>query len=66
MARLGRVPSVGDAIEWAGFRLEVLDMDGKRVDRILVHPGDSGDVASASDGRDERDGGPNRADVVRP
>jgi putative hemolysin len=38
MARLGHVPSVGDAIEWAGFRFEVLDMDGKRIDRILVHP----------------------------
>jgi putative hemolysin len=34
--RLGRIPSVGDTTEWEGLRLEVLDMDGQRIDRILV------------------------------
>jgi putative hemolysin len=36
MARLGEVPSVGDRFEWGGFRFEVMDMDGRRVDKILV------------------------------
>jgi putative hemolysin len=36
MARLGEVPHVGDHFEWGGFRFEVMDMDGRRVDKILV------------------------------
>jgi putative hemolysin len=46
MTQLGRIPSEGDAIEWAGFRFEVLDMDGKRIDRILVRRLDSSDMES--------------------
>jgi putative hemolysin len=38
MARLGEVPSVGDRFEWGGYRFEVMDMDGRRVDKILVTP----------------------------
>ncbi len=38
MARLGEVPSAGDRFEWGGFRFEVMDMDGRRVDKILVTP----------------------------
>ncbi|WKW11275.1 hemolysin family protein [Pseudogemmatithrix spongiicola] len=36
LARAGNVPRAGDAIEWGGFRLEVVDMDGRRVDKVLV------------------------------
>ena len=36
MARLGRVPAVGDRFEWEGFCFEVVDMDGHRVDKVLV------------------------------
>jgi putative hemolysin len=36
MLRLGRVPAVGDRFEWNGLRLEVVDMDRHRVDRILA------------------------------
>ncbi len=35
---LGRIPAEGDAVEWEGVRFEVLDMDGLRVDKILVRP----------------------------
>lgn len=38
MAHLGRIPSVSDHFEWAGFRFEVVDMDGHRVDKVLVAP----------------------------
>lgn len=36
MAYLGRVPRTADYFEWEGFRFEVVDMDGKRVDKVLV------------------------------
>lgn len=33
---LGRVPQTGDVATWRGWRLEVVDMDGKRIDKILA------------------------------
>lgn len=36
MSRLERIPTIGDETEWDGFRFEVVDMDGRRVDRVLV------------------------------
>ncbi len=38
MARLNRVPQAGDTVRVGGFRLEVLAMDGRRVDRVLIVP----------------------------
>jgi putative hemolysin len=38
MTHLGEVPRPGDRFEWGGFRFEVLDMDGRRVDKVLVTP----------------------------
>jgi putative hemolysin len=38
MARLGRVPRAGDHFVFAGLRFEVLDMDRRRVDKVLVAP----------------------------
>jgi putative hemolysin len=38
MATLGRVPTAGDQVTWRGLHLEVLDMDGRRVDKLLVTP----------------------------
>jgi putative hemolysin len=43
MARLGHVPHVGDRFSFAGLRFEVLDMDGHRVDKVLVVPLAEGD-----------------------
>jgi putative hemolysin len=34
--RLGKIPSVGDTTDWDGLRLEVMRMDGQRIDQILV------------------------------
>ena len=34
--QLGKVPSVTDSFEWEGMRFEVMDMDGPRVDKLLV------------------------------
>jgi putative hemolysin len=36
MLQVGRVPVTGDVFETQGYRFEVMDMDGKRVDRVLV------------------------------
>jgi putative hemolysin len=36
MDRLGRVPRTGDRFNWRGLAFEVVDMDGNRVDRLLV------------------------------
>src|ERR671921_1760465 len=34
--QLGRIPTAGDRFEWGGFSFEVVDMDGHRVDKVLV------------------------------
>ena len=36
--RMGRIPSVSDSFQWHGLRIEVVDMDGKRIDKVLVSP----------------------------
>lgn len=36
MAMLGRIPAAGDGFEFEHYRLEVMDMDGRRVDKVLV------------------------------
>jgi putative hemolysin len=38
MQQLGRIPSTGNHFAWGGFRFEVVDMDGHRVDKVLVTP----------------------------
>jgi len=38
MARIHRIPRVGDKTNLAGYRFEVVDMDGRRVDRVLITP----------------------------
>ncbi len=35
---LGHIPQSGDHFEWEGMRFEVMDMDGTRVDKVLVSP----------------------------
>ena len=36
MAQIGAVPRAGDNFACSGWRFEVLDMDGLRVDKILA------------------------------
>jgi len=38
MARLGRVPRATDSFVFSGVRFEVIDMDERRVDKVLVTP----------------------------
>jgi putative hemolysin len=36
MLLLGRLPATADVVEWEAWRFEVMDLDGKRVDKVLV------------------------------
>jgi putative hemolysin len=38
MDTLGRVPEEGDRFEWEGYSFEVVDMDDRRVDKVLAIP----------------------------
>jgi putative hemolysin len=49
MMLLGRLPQTADEVEWEGWRFEVVDMDGKRIDKVLasrtIENGMPGEVA---------------------
>ena len=42
--QLGRIPAATDYFVWEGLKIEVVDMDGNRVDKVLVTP--TGDTIS--------------------
>ena len=37
---LERIPVTGDRLEWKEFRFEIIDMDGHRIDKVLVNVSD--------------------------
>ncbi|MEH2178871.1 hemolysin family protein [Nostoc sp.] len=38
ITHLGRIPTAADYFEWQSMRIEVMDMDGNRVDKVLIVP----------------------------
>lgn len=36
MLLTGRLPREGDSAEWEGWRFEIVDMDGKKIDKVLA------------------------------
>lgn len=38
LAQLKRLPEIGEHFTWEGWRFEVIDLDGRRIDRVLVEP----------------------------
>jgi putative hemolysin len=36
IAHFGRIPQCAEHFDWAGFRFEVVDLDGARIDKILI------------------------------
>ena len=36
LARLGRIPRAGDTLTWRDLKVEIMDMDGVRIDKILL------------------------------
>jgi len=45
---LGRLPRTGDIVTWEEWRLEVVDLDGKRIDKVLASLAPSPDSAATS------------------
>lgn len=46
---LGRIPRVGESFRWGGHRFEVVDLDGRRIDKVLIAPDDRAPAGSAPD-----------------
>lgn len=42
LARLGRIPKAGDILTWRDLRVEIMDMDGVRIDKVLLSAVKSG------------------------
>ncbi|WP_334187216.1 hemolysin family protein [Noviherbaspirillum sp.] len=38
MLLLGKIPQMTDSCEWEGWRFEIVDLDGKRIDKVLAKP----------------------------
>jgi putative hemolysin len=38
LSQVSHLPKVGDRFTWHGWHFEVVDMDGRRIDRILIEP----------------------------
>ena len=36
LQQLGHIPKIGESMEWNDFTLEIVDMDGARIDKVLV------------------------------
>lgn len=41
---LGHIPKPGEVVRWGGWRFEILDMDGLRVDKVLIAQSDGGET----------------------
>ena len=50
VAQFGHIPAVGERFSWEGHDFEVLDLDGARIDKVLVVP------AAKADGEDDGTG----------
>jgi putative hemolysin len=48
VARFGRIPHAGEYFDWQGWRLEVVDLDGARIDKLLVSRVPEQDAADAA------------------
>ena len=36
VTNIGHIPQAGNYFVWEGYRFEVIDMDGTRVDKVMV------------------------------
>ena len=36
LKRLGRIPEAADKFDWNDYEIEIMDMDGQRVDKVLI------------------------------
>lgn len=49
MEQVGRIPEVGDAVALDGWRLQVVSMDGRRIDRVRLTPAPVEEPSGAAD-----------------
>lgn len=49
MTRLGHIPNISEHFEWEGYRIEVVDMDRNRIDRLLISQSQPGAADSTDD-----------------
>ena len=47
LSRFAHVPSAGESFEWQGWRFEVVDMDGHRIDKLSATPGAPAEAVQA-------------------
>lgn len=38
LKRMGRIPEAADSFDWGDYEIEIMDMDGQRIDKILISP----------------------------
>lgn len=36
LVHFARIPDVGESVYWDGFKFEIVDLDGKRIDKVLI------------------------------
>ena len=46
--RLGHLPRTGEVLDVAGHRFEVVDLDGRRIDRVMVTPPEGGEPGQSA------------------
>lgn len=63
MERLGHVPQTGEHFRYGGVYFEVVDMDGYRIDKVLVRPLPQGALAVAPTTGSRRSGGSDTTSV---
>jgi len=44
----GDVPRTGEEVEWMGWRLEVIDLDGNRVDKVPANRVEDAEMSAAA------------------
>lgn len=49
IAHFGRIPHVGEHFGWDGWRIEVVDLDGPRIDKLLLQREPRGDEGGGDD-----------------
>jgi putative hemolysin len=49
IAHFGRIPHVGEHFAWSGWRIEVIDLDGPRIDKLLLQPQQSKPAPESGD-----------------
>lgn len=48
LSQLAHLPQIGEHFVWAGWRFDVVDMDGRRIDRVLATPPAPNDETNGS------------------